>query len=62
MGAPSGRKYAYYTGSESRSKYLLGLCRATHLFNITTLKLKLDEMKQFQNEDSRRFKESYIYR
>lgn len=59
-----GRKFTYYTGSDDRSKYLLQLCRASHLFQIT-VQPKLAEIRHLEAEDMRRFREShreaYIY-
>ena len=64
VGSPEGRKFTYYTGSDDRSKYLLSLCRATHLFQMT-VQSKLAEIRHLEAEDKRRFREvhreAYIY-
>ncbi|XP_061173033.1 protein expanded-like [Saccostrea echinata] len=57
---PGGRKFAYYTDSDSKSKYLLSLCRTTHMFQMA-IQPKLMEIRHLDAEDKRRYRESYIY-
>ncbi|CAK9293525.1 unnamed protein product [Gordionus sp. m RMFG-2023] len=33
------KKFSYYTGNDERSKYLLDLCKSTHIFNLSIKKL-----------------------
>ena len=64
VGTPAGRKFTYYTGSDERAKYLLSLCRTTHLFQMT-VQPKLAEIRHLEAEDKKRFRdnhrEAYIY-
>ncbi|ROT66922.1 hypothetical protein C7M84_015048 [Penaeus vannamei] len=53
-------KLTFYTTSDEKSKHLLYLCRLTHLFNLA-LQPRLAEVRQIQEEDRRRYRDSYIY-
>lgn len=57
---PGGRKFSYYTESDCKSKYLLSLCRTTHMFQMA-IQPKLMEIRHLDAEDKRRYRESYIY-
>lgn len=59
-GSRDGRKFSYFTGSETDSKYLLALCKGTHIFQIE-LQPKLAEIRHLENEERRRYKEKYVY-
>lgn len=52
IGTPEGRKFTYYTGSDERSKYLLHLCRTTHMFQMA-MAPKLAEIKHLEAEGKR---------
>ncbi|XP_050404239.1 uncharacterized protein LOC126820377 [Patella vulgata] len=60
VGCPDGRKFTYYTDSDVTSKYLLTICRATHIFQMD-IQPKLMEIRHLDAEDKRRYRESYIY-
>ncbi|KAK3600905.1 hypothetical protein CHS0354_013282 [Potamilus streckersoni] len=60
LGSPAGRKFAYYTECDSKSKYLLSICRNTHMFQMA-IQPKLVEIRHLEAEDKRRYRESYIY-
>ncbi|GAB1597483.1 flocculation protein FLO11-like [Argonauta hians] len=60
VGKPEGRKFTYYTDSDAKSKYILSICRNTHMFHLE-LEPKLMEIRHLQAEDKRRYRESYIY-
>ncbi|CAE1284780.1 unnamed protein product [Acanthosepion pharaonis] len=60
VGRPEGRKFTYYTESDAKSKYILSICRNTHMFHLE-LEPKLMEIRHLQAEDKRRYRESYIY-
>ncbi|XP_066987777.1 protein expanded-like isoform X1 [Macrobrachium rosenbergii] len=53
-------KLTYYTTSDDKSRHLLYLCRCTHLFNMNQ-QPRLAEVRRLQEEDRRRYRESYIY-
>ncbi|KAK8742464.1 hypothetical protein OTU49_001893, partial [Cherax quadricarinatus] len=53
-------KLTFYTTSDEKSKHLLYLCRLTHQFNLA-LQPRLAEVRRLQEEDRRRYRESYIY-
>lgn len=48
------RKYTYYTGSDEKSKHLLHLCRATHLFHLA-IQPKVTELKRLEMEGKHLF-------
>lgn len=60
VGAPAGRKFTYYTESDVKSKFLLTLSRNTHMFQMA-IQPKLMEIRHLEEEDKRRYRESYIY-
>ncbi|XP_053395461.1 protein expanded-like [Mercenaria mercenaria] len=60
VGTPSGRKFTYYTDSDVKSKYLLTLSRNTHMFQMA-IQPKLMEIRHLEEEDKRRYRESYIH-
>ncbi|XP_050716067.1 protein expanded-like isoform X2 [Eriocheir sinensis] len=53
-------KLVFYTTSDEKSKHLLYLCRLTHQFNMA-LQPRLAELRRVQEEDQRRYRDSYIY-
>ncbi|XP_042223283.1 uncharacterized protein LOC121867437 [Homarus americanus] len=53
-------KLTFYTTSDEKSKHLLYLCRLTHQFKLA-LQPRLAEVRRLQEEDRRRYRESYIY-
>uniref|UniRef100_A0A2C9KW49 FERM domain-containing protein n=1 Tax=Biomphalaria glabrata TaxID=6526 RepID=A0A2C9KW49_BIOGL len=55
-----GRRYMYYTDCDIKSKYLLSICRGTHMFQMA-IQPKLMEIQHLDNEDQKRYRESYIY-
>ncbi|CAL1526866.1 unnamed protein product [Lymnaea stagnalis] len=55
-----GRRYMYYTDCDIKSKYLLSICRGTHMFQMA-IQPKLLEIQHLDNEDQKRYRESYIY-
>ncbi|KAJ8308356.1 hypothetical protein KUTeg_013230 [Tegillarca granosa] len=60
VGSPEGRKFTYFTDCDTKSKYLLHLCRTTHMFQMA-IQPKLMEIRHLDAEDKRRYRESYIY-
>ncbi|ESO87708.1 hypothetical protein LOTGIDRAFT_127244 [Lottia gigantea] len=48
-GCPDGRKFTYYTDSDVTSKYLLTICRATHMFQLE-IEPKLREIRHLDAE------------
>lgn len=59
-GSPEGREFAYYTDCDTKSKYLLQLCKATHMFQLA-IHPKLMEIRHLDEQDKRRYRELYIY-
>ncbi|XP_063426445.1 uncharacterized protein LOC134710159 [Mytilus trossulus] len=59
-GAPEGRKFAYYTDCDTKSKYLLQLCKQTHMFQLA-IHPKLMEIRHLEEQDKKRYRELYIY-
>lgn len=55
-----GRRFMYYTDCDIKSKYLLNICRSTHIFQMA-IQPKLMEIQHLDNEDQKRYRESYIY-
>ncbi|KAH9492923.1 FERM domain-containing protein 6 [Bulinus truncatus] len=55
-----GRRYLYYTDCDIKSKYLLSICRGTHIFQMA-IQPKLMEIQHLDNEDQKRYRESYVY-
>lgn len=60
VGSAGGRKFTYYTDSDVTSKYLLYICRSTHMFQMA-IHPKLMEIRHLDAEDKKRYRESYIY-
>ncbi|XP_076442408.1 uncharacterized protein LOC143281214 [Babylonia areolata] len=60
VGSAGGRRFAYYTDSDGTSKYLLHICRSTHMFQMA-IQPKLMEIRHLDAEDKKRYRESYIY-
>ncbi|KAK7104751.1 uncharacterized protein [Littorina saxatilis] len=60
VGSAGGRRFAYYTESDVTSKYLLHICRSTHMFQMA-IQPKLMEIRHLDAEDKKRYRESYIY-
>ncbi|KAL8590064.1 hypothetical protein ACOMHN_034295 [Nucella lapillus] len=60
VGSAGGRRFAYYTDSDVTSKYLLHICRSTHMFQMA-IQPKLMEIRHLDAEDKKRYRESYIY-
>ncbi|XP_046351374.1 uncharacterized protein LOC124131899 [Haliotis rufescens] len=56
----TSRKFTYYTEVDGKSKYLLSICRTTHMFQLA-IQPKLMEIRHLDAEDQRRYRESYIY-
>lgn len=48
-GAPEGRKFAYYTDCDTKSKYLLQLCKQTHMFQLA-IHPKLMEIRHLEEQ------------
>ncbi|WAR18754.1 FRMD1-like protein [Mya arenaria] len=59
VGSPAGRKFSYYTDSDVKSKYLLSFSRNTHMFQMA-IQPKLMEIRHLDEEDKRRYRESYV--
>ncbi|KAH3847905.1 protein expanded-like [Dreissena polymorpha] len=59
VGMPAGRKFTYYTESDVKSKYLLTFSRNTHMFQMA-IQPKLMEIRHLEEEDKRRYRESYV--
>ncbi|XP_059169810.1 protein expanded-like isoform X2 [Physella acuta] len=55
-----GRRFIYYTDCDIKSKYLLSICRGTHMFQMA-IQPKLLEIQHLDNEDQKRYRESYVY-
>ncbi|XP_005093424.1 uncharacterized protein LOC101863416 [Aplysia californica] len=55
-----GRRFMYYTDCDVKSKYLLTICRSTHMFQMA-IQPKLMEIHHLDNEDQKRYRESYVY-
>ncbi|KAK7506980.1 hypothetical protein BaRGS_00001831 [Batillaria attramentaria] len=60
VGSAGGRRFTYYTESDVTSKYLLYICRSTHMFQMA-IHPKLMEIRHLDAEDKKRYRESYIY-
>ncbi|OWF53755.1 uncharacterized protein LOC110445987 [Mizuhopecten yessoensis] len=60
VGNPAGRKFTYYTDCDHTSKYLLYICRTTHMFQMA-IQSKLMEIQHLDAEDKKRYNEAYIY-
>lgn len=60
VGSAGGRRFTYYTESDVTSKYLLHICRSTHMFQMA-IQPKLMEIRHLDAEDKKRYRESYIY-
>ncbi|XP_069118982.1 protein expanded-like [Argopecten irradians] len=60
VGNPAGRKFTYYTDCDNTSKYLLYICRTTHMFQMA-IQSKLMEIQHLDAEDKKRYNEAYIY-
>ncbi|CAG5129827.1 unnamed protein product [Candidula unifasciata] len=54
-----GRRFLYYTDADVKSKYLLHICRSTHMFQMA-IQPKLMEIQHLDNEDQKRYRESYV--
>lgn len=48
-GSPEGRKFSYYTDCDTKSKYLLQLCKATHMFQLA-IHPKLIEIRHLEEQ------------
>ena len=49
VGRHKGRKFAYYTDCDEKSKYLLYFCRTTHMFQMA-IQPKLMEIRHLDAE------------
>ena len=49
VGSAGGRRFAYYTESDATSKYLLHICRSTHMFQMA-IQPKLMEIRHLDAE------------